>query len=41
MLIDFLKFLLYFREEGREGEREGVKHQCERETLISCLPHAP
>ena len=28
-------------ERGREGEREGEKDQCERETWISCLSHAP
>ena len=28
--------LIDFRERGREGERK--KHQCERETLINCLP---
>ena len=31
---------LFFRERGREGGRKGKKHQCERETLISCL-HMP
>ena len=36
-----LKILFFiFRERGKEGEREGEK-RCERETLISCLPHAP
>ena len=30
-----------FRERGREGEREGEKHPCERETSISCLSHTP
>ena len=30
------KILFIFRERGREGE----KHQCERETLISCLSYA-
>ena len=29
-----------FRGRGREGEREGEKHQCTRETVISCLLHA-
>ena len=33
----FLRFYLFFRERGREGE----KHQCVRETLINCLLHAP
>ena len=30
-----------FRERGREGEREGEKHRCERETYIGCLSYAP
>ena len=30
--------LIDFREWEREGEREGDKHQCERETLIGQLP---
>ena len=34
-------FLFIFRERGREGEREGEKHRCERETLIGCFSHAP
>ena len=29
-----------FRGRGREGEREGEKHRCTRETVISCLLHA-
>ena len=35
----FLKglHLCLFRERGREGEREGEKHPCERETSIGCL----
>ena len=38
----FLKILLItFRERGREGEGEGEKHQCTRDTLISCLSHRP
>ena len=32
---------LFFREEGRAGEREAEKHQHERETSIGCLLHAP
>ena len=32
---------LFFRERGRDGEREGEKHQCVREILIDCLAHAP
>ena len=37
----FLKnyLFMFFRERGREGEREGEKHQCARETSISCLLH--
>ena len=38
----YLKSLfIYFREKGREGEREGKKHQCARETSIGCLSHTP
>ena len=41
MFIDFLKDCIYFtfRERGREGEREGEKHRCARDTSISCLSH--
>ena len=35
---DFI-YLLLERERGRDGEREREKHQCARETLISCLSH--
>ena len=38
-LLDFTYLL--FRERGREGEKEGEKQQCVRDTLISCLSHAP
>ena len=31
---------IIFRVGGREGEREGEKRQCVRDTLISCLLHA-
>ena len=34
-------YLSIFRERGREGKRGGVKHRCVRNTLISCLSHAP
>ena len=34
-------YVFIFRERGREGEREGKKHQCDRETLVGCLLHAP
>ena len=39
----FLKrfYLFVFRERGREGEREGEKHQCARNTSIGCLPCTP
>ena len=29
------------RERGKEGEKEGENHWCERKTLIGCLSHAP
>ena len=35
----FFKFI--FRERGREGEREGEKHQCARDISIGCLSHTP
>ena len=39
-IILFLKKNLFiFRERAREGEREGEKHWCERESLIGCLSH--
>ena len=31
---------MIFRERVREEERQGEKHQCERETFISCLSYA-
>ena len=34
-----IKFI--FRERRMEGEREGEKHWCEREPLISCFPYMP
>ena len=41
----FLSFLedmpVDFRERGKEGEKKGEKHQCEREISIGCLLHAP
>ena len=37
----FFKTVFTFRKRGREGEREGEKYQCERETSISCLLYAP
>ena len=33
--------IIDFREQGREDEREGEKHRCERETLIGCLSYPP
>ena len=42
ILYIFRRFYLFiFRERGREGEREGEKHWCVRDTLISCLSHSP
>ena len=35
--IFFKKILFTFRERGREGGREGEKHQC---VVASCTPHA-
>ena len=41
-VIIFLRFYLFiFREKGTEGEREGRKHRCARETSVGCLSHAP
>ena len=34
-------YVFIFREREMEGERKGEKHQCARETSISCLLHAP
>ena len=35
-------YLFVFRERRREGEREGEKHQCARETsMCGCLAHTP
>ena len=31
--------LIDLREKGWEGEEEGEKHQCERETSVGCLLH--
>ena len=33
--------LFIFRERGREGEKEGEKHWCLRETSICCLSNIP
>ena len=41
-LFFFLRFYLFcFRERGREGEREGEKHQCARGISVGCFLHAP
>ena len=32
---------MIFRERGREGEKEGEKHQCKRETLTGCPSYTP
>ena len=37
----FLDFIYLFLEKGREGEREGEKQRCVRETSIGCLWHTP
>ena len=37
----YKKKIYYYQTEGREGERKGKKHQCERETWIGCLPYDP
>ena len=39
--IYFPKILFIFKERGREGQKQGKKHQCTRETSISCHSHAP
>ena len=40
-ILFFKRFYLFFRERGREGEREVEKHQCMRETWIDHLSHIP
>ena len=41
-LLYFLKDFIYlFLDRGREGEREGEKHWCARDTSTSCLSHGP
>ena len=37
----FLTFYLFFRERGKEREKEGEKQLCVRETLIGYHPNAP
>ena len=41
VFLPFFKILFICREKGREREGEGGKHQCESETSIGCLVHAP
>ena len=42
LLFFFLRFYLFiFRERGSDGEREGEKHWCMRDTLVSCLSLTP
>ena len=39
---NFFKRIFYLvLETGRQGEREGEKHQCAKETSISCLVQVP
>ena len=42
-ITDILKrfYLFTFRARGMEEEREGERHQCERDSSISCFSHAP
>ena len=40
ILIFLFYFIYLFLQRGSTGERQGEKHQCERETSISCLLHA-
>ena len=41
-VCSFLRLYLFiFRERGREGEREGEKHQCTGEMSVSCLWYVP
>ena len=39
--FSFFKDFIYLKEKGREGEQEGEKHGCERETSICCLWYVP
>ena len=40
ILFIFLILLFFiFRERGREGEKEGAKHQCDRKKSTRCLPY--
>ena len=42
MVHFFLIFKMYFYREKKEGrEREGEKHQCDREASIGCLSYPP
>ena len=40
-LFIYYMFKILFLERGREGEREGEKHQCVRETSVGCLSSTP
>ena len=41
-LFLFKKYFIYFfGHRGREGEKEGEKHRCERQTSIICLLYTP
>ena len=47
-IVFFFKFRIFkkfylsvFREMGREGEWEGEKHLCVKDTLTGCLSHTP
>ena len=40
-LFPHLRMCLLILERGEGREREGEKHQCEREASISCLSHVP
>ena len=37
----YLSIYSFLRDRGREGEREGKKHQCVRDISIGCLSLAP
>ena len=44
IFLFFSKLIIYlfiFRERGKEGEGQGEKHSCARETWMDCLSHDP